>query len=81
MSKMDKLKEIIRELIKKELAEASTSGATPGYDTPNASLTKALRGSYAPITRTVQSQCAGRRRKTKKRRRKRRTRHTRRRRR
>jgi hypothetical protein len=36
MSKMDKLKEIIRELIKKELDEASTSGATPGYDTPNA---------------------------------------------
>ena len=36
MSKMDKLKEIIRELIKKELAEATTSGATPGYNTPNA---------------------------------------------
>ena len=36
MSKMDKLKEIIRELIKNELDEASTSGATPGYDTPNA---------------------------------------------
>ena len=36
MSKMDKLKEIIRELIKKELAEATTSGATPGYQTPNA---------------------------------------------
>ena len=36
MSKLDKLKEIIRELIKKELAEATTSGATPGYDTPNA---------------------------------------------
>ena len=36
MSKMDKLKEIIRELIKKELDEATTSGATPGYQTPNA---------------------------------------------
>ena len=36
MSKLDKLKEIIRELIKRELDEASTSGATPGYNTPNA---------------------------------------------
>ena len=36
MSKMDKLKEIIRELIKNELDEVSTSGATPGYNTPNA---------------------------------------------
>ena len=36
MSKMDKLKEIIRELIKKELEEASTSAATPGYQTPMA---------------------------------------------
>ena len=36
MSKMDKLKEIIRELIKNELEEATTSGATPGYQTPNA---------------------------------------------
>jgi hypothetical protein len=36
MSKMDKLKEIIRELIKKELDEASTSSATPGYQTPYA---------------------------------------------
>ena len=36
MSKMDKLKEIIRELVKKELEEATTSGATPGYQTPNA---------------------------------------------
>ena len=36
MSKMDKLKEIIRELIKKELGEASTSAATPGYQTPMA---------------------------------------------
>ena len=33
---MDKLKEIIRELVKKELEEATTSGATPGYQTPNA---------------------------------------------
>ena len=32
MSKLDKLKEIIRELIKRELDEASTSGATPGYN-------------------------------------------------
>ena len=36
MSKMDKLKEIIRELIRKELGEASTSAATPGYQTPYA---------------------------------------------
>ncbi len=36
MSKMDKLKEIIRELIQQELAEATTSAATPGYNTPNA---------------------------------------------
>ena len=36
MSKIDKLKEIIRELIKKELEEASTSAATPGYQTPMA---------------------------------------------
>jgi len=36
MSKMDKLKEIIRELIKQELEEATTSGATPGYQTPYA---------------------------------------------
>ena len=33
---MDKLKEIIRELIKNELDEASTSGAAGGYNTPNA---------------------------------------------
>ena len=33
---MDKLKEIIRELIKQELEEASTSAATPGYQTPYA---------------------------------------------
>ena len=31
MSRLDKLKEIIRELIKNELDEASTSSATPGY--------------------------------------------------
>ena len=36
MSKIDKLKEIIRELIKRELDEASTSAATPGYQTPYA---------------------------------------------
>ena len=36
MSKMDKLKEIIRELIKKELGEATTSGDIAGYETPNA---------------------------------------------
>ena len=36
MSRLDKLKEIIRELIKKELDEASTSSATPGYQTPYA---------------------------------------------
>tara|TARA_A100001011_G_C14258025_1_gene820986 strand:+ start:969 stop:1397 length:429 start_codon:yes stop_codon:yes gene_type:complete len=36
MSKIDKLKEIIRELIRSELAEASTSSATPGYQTPMA---------------------------------------------
>ena len=31
MSKMDKLKEIIRELIRNELDEASTSANVPGY--------------------------------------------------
>ena len=36
MSNQAKLKEIVRELIKKEVEEASTSGATPGYQTPNA---------------------------------------------
>ena len=36
MSKMDKLKEIIRELIKKELEEATTSANVPGYQTPYA---------------------------------------------
>ena len=36
MSKMDKLKEIIRELIRNELDEASTSANVPGYQTPYA---------------------------------------------
>jgi len=36
MSKMDKLKEIIRELIKKELDEATTTGNIAGYETPMA---------------------------------------------
>ena len=36
MSKMDKLKEIIRELVRKELEEATTTGDIAGYDTPNA---------------------------------------------
>ena len=36
MSKIDKLKEIIRELIKKELEEATTSANVPGYQTPYA---------------------------------------------
>ena len=36
MSKMEKLKEIIRELIKKELDEATTTGNIAGYETPNA---------------------------------------------
>ena len=36
MSKMDKLKEIIRELVKKELEEATTTGNIAGYETPNA---------------------------------------------
>ena len=36
MSKMDKLKEIIRELIRNELEEATTTGNIAGYDTPNA---------------------------------------------
>ena len=44
MSKMDKLKEIIRELIKKELDEASTSAATPGYQTPYAFTGKSAKG-------------------------------------
>ena len=36
MSKMDKLKEIIRELVKKELEEATTTGNIAGYETPMA---------------------------------------------
>ena len=44
MSKIDKLKEIIRELIKKELDEASTSAATPGYQTPYAFTGKSAKG-------------------------------------
>ena len=36
MSKMDKLKEIIRELVKKELEEATTTGDIAGYETPHA---------------------------------------------
>ena len=36
MSNQAKLKEIVRKLIKKEVEEASTSGATPGYQTPMA---------------------------------------------
>ena len=36
MSNQAKLKQIVRELIKKEMEEASTSSATPGYQTPMA---------------------------------------------
>ena len=36
MSNQAKLKQIVRELIKKEVEEASTSSATPGYQTPYA---------------------------------------------
>ena len=36
MSKLDKLKEIIRELIRKELSEASTTSNVAGYATPMA---------------------------------------------
>ena len=36
MSKLDKLKEIIRELIKNELEEASVTGNVAGYETPMA---------------------------------------------
>ena len=36
MSKMDKLREIIRELVRKELAEATTTGNIAGYETPYA---------------------------------------------
>jgi hypothetical protein len=36
MSNQAKLKEIVRKIIKKEVEEASTSSATPGYQTPMA---------------------------------------------
>jgi hypothetical protein len=36
MSKMDNIREIIRELIKKEIDEATTTGNIAGYETPNA---------------------------------------------
>ena len=36
MSRLDKLKEIIRELIKRELDEASVTGNVAGYETPMA---------------------------------------------
>ena len=36
MSNQSKLKEIVRKLIRKEVEEASTSSATPGYQTPMA---------------------------------------------
>ena len=36
MSKIDKLREMIRELIKKEIDEATTTGDIAGYETPNA---------------------------------------------
>ena len=36
MSKMDNLREIIRELVQKELAEATTTGDIAGYETPHA---------------------------------------------
>ena len=36
MSKIDKLREMIRELIKKELDEATTTGNIAGYETPMA---------------------------------------------
>ena len=36
MSKMDNLREIIRELIKKEIDEATTTGNIAGYETPMA---------------------------------------------
>jgi len=44
MSRLDKLKEIIRELIKRELDEASTSSATPGYQTPFAFTGTSAKG-------------------------------------
>ena len=36
MSKMDNIREIIRELIKKEIDEATTTGNIAGYETPHA---------------------------------------------
>ena len=36
MSNQAKLKQIVRELIRKQMKEASTSSATPGYQTPYA---------------------------------------------
>ena len=44
MSKMDKLKEIIRELIRKELSEASVTGDIAGYQTPYAFTGKSVKG-------------------------------------
>ena len=44
MSKMDKLKEIIRELIRKELSEASVTGDIAGYQTPYAFSGKSAKG-------------------------------------
>ena len=41
---LDKLKEFIREIIKDELDEASTSAATPGYQTPYAFTGKSAKG-------------------------------------
>jgi len=45
-----------------------------GYDTRVANLAKDVRGSYAPINRTLRPQCAGKRRKTRRRKRRRRQR-------
>ena len=44
MAKMDKLKEIIRELIRKELSEASVTGDIAGYQTPYAFTGKSAKG-------------------------------------
>ena len=44
MSKMDKLKEFIRELIRKELSEASVTGDIAGYQTPYAFTGKSAKG-------------------------------------
>ncbi len=41
---MDKLKEIIRELIRKELSEASVTGDIAGYQTPYAFTGKSAKG-------------------------------------